>query len=109
VPAYNPGKQFHPRASGGIGLVITAGGRRIYHAGDTDMIPEMADIEADVALLPVGGKYTMTASEAAQVANRIKPKMAVPMHWGDLIGSREDAELFCAQCNVPTQILEVAE
>jgi len=108
VPAYNPHKNFHPKSAGGVGFIITAGGRRIYHAGDTDIIPEMANIKADVALLPVGGKYTMTASEAAQAANMIKPKVAVPMHWGDIVGSRADAELFCAQCQVPTQILEPA-
>jgi len=106
VPAYNPRKEFHPKRAGGIGFIITAGGRRIYHAGDTDAIPEMANIKADVALLPVGGKYTMTASEAAQVANQIKPKVAVPMHWGDIVGTHTDAKLFCEQCQVPTQMLE---
>lgn len=106
VPAYTPDKQFHPKPAGGVGFIITAGGRRVYHAGDTDAIPEMADIEADVALLPVGGKYTMNAGEAAQVANMIKPAMAVPMHWGDVIGSRADAETFRDQCQVPVEILE---
>jgi len=108
IPAYNPAKQFHPKSAGGVGFVLTVGGRRIYHAGDTDVIPEMADVKADVALLPVGGKYTMNASEAAQVANMIKPKMAVPMHWGDIVGSRADAQRFCAECRVPTQLLEPA-
>jgi len=107
VPAYNPRKQFHPKLAGGVGFIITAGGRRIYHAGDTDAIPEMAEIKTDVALLPVGGKYTMTASEAAEVANMIQPAVAVPMHWGDIIGSRADAESFRAQCQVPVEILEV--
>jgi L-ascorbate metabolism protein UlaG (beta-lactamase superfamily) len=106
VPAYNPAKQFHPKAAGHVGYIVTVGGRRIYHAGDTDVIPEMANIKTDVALLPVGGKYTMTASEAAQAANLIKPKVAVPMHWGDIIGSRADAEDFRAQAKVPVQILE---
>jgi L-ascorbate metabolism protein UlaG (beta-lactamase superfamily) len=107
VPAYNPAKQFHPKAAGHVGFIITAGGRRIYHAGDTDVIPEMAKIQTDVALLPVGGKFTMTASEAAQAANLIKPKVAVPMHWGDIIGSRADAEAFKKACKVPVQILQV--
>lgn len=106
VPAYNPAKQFHPKAAGHVGFIITAGGRRIYHAGDTDAIPEMANIQTDVALLPVGGKYTMTASEAAQVANLIKPKVAVPMHWGDIIGTRADAEAFKKASKVPVEILE---
>ena len=106
VPAYNRAKDFHPQAAGGVGYVFTAGGRRIYHTGDTDAIPEMANITADVLFLPVGGKYTMNASEAAQVANMIKPKVAVPMHWGEIIGSRADAEAFQAQCQVPVEILE---
>jgi L-ascorbate metabolism protein UlaG (beta-lactamase superfamily) len=106
VPAYNPAKQFHPKAAGHVGFVITAGGRRIYHAGDTDLIPEMAEIKADVALLPVGGKYTMNAQEAAQAANTIKPQVVVPMHWGDVIGSRADAEEFRSQAKVPVEILE---
>jgi len=106
VPAYNPNKQFHPKATGGVGFVLTVGGRRIYHAGDTDAIPEMANIKADVVFLPVGGKYTMTASEAAQVANKIKPAVAVPMHWGDVIGSRADADKFRAECQVPVEILK---
>jgi L-ascorbate metabolism protein UlaG (beta-lactamase superfamily) len=106
VPAYNPAKQFHPKAAGHVGFIITAGGRRIYHAGDTDLIPEMANVQADVALLPVGGKYTMTASEAAQAANLIKPKVAVPMHWGDIIGTRADAEEFKRASKVPVEILE---
>jgi L-ascorbate metabolism protein UlaG (beta-lactamase superfamily) len=106
VPAYNLNKPNHPKAAGHVGFILTAGGRRIYHAGDTDVIPEMANIKADVALLPVGGTYTMTASEAANVANRIQPKVAVPMHWGTLVGSRADAELFRRACKVPVEILE---
>ncbi len=110
VPAYNLGKHFHPKSAGGVGFILTAGGRRIYHAGDTDAIPEMADIQAEVVLLPVGGKYTMDASEAARVANMIKPKMAVPMHWGaGVVGTRADAERFCSLCEVPTRILEPEE
>lgn len=109
VPAYNLRKHFHPQSAGGVGFILTVSGRRVYHAGDTDAIPEMADIQADVVLLPVGGKYTMDASEAARVANAIKPKIAVPMHWGaGVIGTRADAERFCALCEVPTKILETA-
>lgn len=105
VPAYNAAKQFHPKQAGGVGFIVTAGGRRIYHAGDTDPIPEMNQIKADVVLLPVGGKYTMTAAEAAEVANTIKPAVAVPMHWGDIVGSRADAEAFRTQCQVPVEII----
>ena len=80
------------------------GGVRIYHAGDTDVIPEMDDIEADVALLPVGGTYTMTADEAAQAANTIKPQVAVPMHWGAIVGGDSDAQRFSDLCQMEVVI-----
>jgi len=106
VPAYNIGKRFHPRANQWVGYVITLDGTRYYHAGDTDLIPEMSDVKADVAFLPAGGKYTMTAQEAAQAANIIKPKVAIPMHWGTIVGSADDAQAFRDACQVPVEILE---
>ena len=105
VPAYNIGKQFHPMAAGHVGYIILTGGRTIYVAGDTDRIPEMAGLKVDVAMLPVGGKYTMTGDEAAEAANAIKPKVAVPLHYGSVIGSRADAERFKRLCKVPVEIL----
>ncbi len=105
-PAYNLGKKFHPRANGWVGYVIEINGKRIYHAGDTDHIPEMEGIKADIALLPVGGTYTMTAKEAAEAANRMSPKLAVPMHYGSIVGSIKDAEEFKSLCKVPVEILE---
>jgi L-ascorbate metabolism protein UlaG (beta-lactamase superfamily) len=108
VPAYNVGKPFHPREANGVGFVMTVAGERLYFAGDTDHIPEMAGLACDVALLPVGGKYTMTAEEAAQAAGAIQPKMAVPMHYGaGVIGTSADAETFRSHCPVPVTILEV--
>ncbi len=94
VPAYNKGKPFHKRADEWCGYVIEINGKKFYHAGDTDLIDEMAGIRADVALLPVGGTYTMTAREAAQAAAIMKPKLAIPMHYGSIVGSASDAELF---------------
>ena len=95
VPAYNVNKPYHPRGYGGIGVVITVAGVRIYHAGDTDFIPEMKELkDIDVALLPVSGTYVMTAEEAAEAAKAIKPKLAIPMHYGAIVGSRRDAEKF---------------
>ncbi len=100
VPAYNLNKNFHEK-------VVNIAGKRIYHAGDTDFIPEMKEIkEIDVALLPVGGTYTMDASEAAKAANTIKPKVAVPMHYGSIVGSEEDAKTFKELCNVEVEIME---
>lgn len=106
VPAYNTDKPHHPKAAGWVGFIIEMGGSRIYHAGDTDSIPEMDEIKADIALLPVGGTYTMTAEEAAQAAERIKPKVAIPMHWGEIVGSRADAEKFKRLCSCEVRILD---
>ena len=86
IPAHNVGKQFHPQFAGGVGFLFTVNDIRKYHAGDTDFIPEMKDVRADVVLLPFCGKYTMNAEEAAQTDNTIKPQVAVPMHWGTIIG-----------------------
>lgn len=106
VPAYNVDKDFHPKAKGGVGYVVTVGGSRIYHSGDTDFIPEMEKIQADVILLPVGGTYTMSAEEAAKAANLMRPKVAVPMHYGTIVGSERDAERFKELCDVPVEILK---
>lgn len=93
VPAYNLGKEFHPKKNRWVGYIITlSNGQRIYHSGDSDAVPEMRTIAVDVALLPCGGTYTMTAREAAEIANVFKPKLLIPMHWGDIVGSKKDAE-----------------
>lgn len=101
VPAYNlnkfrePGKVFHPKADGRVGYVVTIGGVRFYHAGDSDATPEMKAIDVDVAFLPVSGTYVMTAEEAADAAKAMKTKVAVPMHYGaGVVGTLRDAEKF---------------
>ncbi len=95
VPAYNIDKRFHPKSNGWIGFVLTVGGIRIYHAGDTDLIPEMKNIVADIAFLPVSGTFVMTAEEAVQAALDIKPGVAIPMHIGGAsVGSMDDASRF---------------
>jgi L-ascorbate metabolism protein UlaG (beta-lactamase superfamily) len=113
VAAYNTskldpdGRPFHPREAGGVGFVLRVGGERLYHSGDTDVIPEMDSIGGvDVALLPVSGVYVMTADEAVEAARRIGPRIAVPMHWGEHVGTRDDAEAFARQAPVEVQILE---
>ena len=93
-PAYNTNKEFHPKAAGMLSFVVTLDGVRYYHAGDTDFIPEMKDMEVDVAFLPVSGTYVMTADEAVKAAEAIKPKIAIPMHYGAIVGSEKDAEKF---------------
>jgi len=95
VPAYNVNKHFHPQSAGHVGFIFTVGDKRIYHAGDTDLIPEMDSIQADIALLPVSGKYVMTADEAVHAAQKVMPQVAIPMHYGaGVAGSIKDAERF---------------
>lgn len=93
VPAYNIDKKFHPKTNGWVGYIITlSNGEKIYHAGDTDFIPEMKSIVADIAMLPCGGTYTMTSKQAAEAANAFKPKLLIPMHYGSVVGSKADAD-----------------
>lgn len=106
VPSYNAAKQFHPRKSGNVGYVFTVDGVRYYHAGDTDAIPEMKDIRADVAFLPVGGTYTMDAQEAAKAAATMQVRVVVPMHYAKIVGSLDDAKRFAKLAKVPVVILE---
>ncbi len=94
VPAYNVGKKFHPKTAGMVGYVFTVAGVTYYHAGDTDEIPEMAGLSPHVAFLPVSGTYVMTAEEAARAARAIHPKVAIPMHYGSIVGSAADAARF---------------
>lgn len=94
VPSYNTNKQFHPKDNNWVGYIFTVQGQRIYIAGDTDYIPEMKNFKADIALLPVSGTYVMTAEEAVKAALDIKPKIAIPMHFGSIVGSKDDAKKF---------------
>ncbi len=111
VAAYNVDKEFHPRALG-VGFIVDIDNKRIYHAGDTDYIREMENknhfIDIDVALLPIGGTYTMNAEEAAKAANTIKPKIAIPMHYGSIVGTKEDAKKFkeLVSKDIKVEILE---
>jgi len=110
VPAYNltkfrsPGVPFHPKDAGHVGYLITVKGLTIYHTGDSDFIPEMKGLKPDVALLPVSGTYVMTAEEAAEAAAAIQPKVAIPMHVGEGIGSLADAERFREKAAVPVVV-----
>jgi L-ascorbate metabolism protein UlaG (beta-lactamase superfamily) len=112
VPAYNltkfrsPGKPYHPKEDGKVGFIFTIGGRRVYHAGDTDLIPEMGTFVCDIALIPASGKYVMTAEEGAEAANIIKPKVAIPMHLGAIVGGDAEAATFKKHSRVPVTILK---
>ena len=113
IPAYNvnkfhsPGVPFHPKESGYVGFILTVKGLRIYHAGDTDFIPEMKNLKVDIALLPVSGTYVMTAEEAAEAATAIRPKLAIPMHVGGPIGSLSAVERFKEKASVPVMVMSI--
>jgi len=116
VPAYNVVEErldYHPRGNGWVGFVLQLDGRSHYHAGDTDHVPELEDIRADVAFLPIGGTYTMDAGEAAGLARAMSPGLAVPAHFGfrlddgELVGVSADAERFRAgAAPVPVEVME---
>jgi len=105
IPAYNIDKAFHPKEEGWVGYLIKIDEVLIYHAGDTDKIPEMQKLTGFkqsgkdfVALLPIGGRFTMTAEEASEAAKLIKPDLAIPMHYGGIVGTEEDAKEFVELC-----------
>ncbi|MFN4227936.1 MAG: MBL fold metallo-hydrolase [Candidatus Ratteibacteria bacterium] len=108
VPAYNINKNYHPKANNWCGYIIEIEGKKIYIAGDTDFIPEMKNISADIVIVPIGGTYTMNAEEAANAVNIIKPKIAIPYHYGDIVGSERDAKLFSSfVLNSEVKILKI--
>jgi L-ascorbate metabolism protein UlaG (beta-lactamase superfamily) len=96
VHAYNTNKKFHPKSDDKVGFVISITNNRIYHAGDTDLIPEMESIRPDIAFVPVSGTYVMNAEEAAKAVNELlRPKkIALPMHYGSIVGTEADAKKF---------------
>ncbi len=94
VPSYNTDKEFHPKRNAWLGFIIEIQGVRVFHAGDTDFIPEMNGFNVDIALLPVSGTYVMTADQAVEAALAISPKLAIPMHYGTIVGSDQDAINF---------------
>lgn len=94
VPAYNTNKAFHPKENEWVGYIIEIKGIRYYIAGDTDITEENKKVKCDVAFVPVGGTYTMDFKEAARLINEIKPKIAVPTHYGDIVGTNQDATDF---------------
>ena len=106
VPAYNLNKTFHPPKGGRVGYVVEINRTRIYYAGDTDNIPEMSKLtNIDVALLPVSGTYVMDWNEAVAATAVIKPKLVIPMHYGSVIGSLEDAQKFKENASCPVAII----
>ena len=99
IPAYNTNKTFHPKENGWVGYIIEIKGVRYYIAGDTDITEENRRVKCDVAFVPVGGTYTIDFKEAAQLINEIQPKIAVPIHYGSVVGTKQDATDFIKLLN----------
>ena len=106
VPSYNVLKPFHPKSARWVGYIIASDGERIYVAGDTDATGEAKDVSCDIALVPVGGTYTMNAKEAARLVNAIRPKAAIPVHYGSIVGDAKDGEIFasCVDSDIKVEL-----
>ncbi|MBQ8966127.1 MBL fold metallo-hydrolase [Ruminococcus sp.] len=96
VAAYNLLKPFHPRKNGWLGYVVTVSGQRIYVCGDTDATSEAKAVKCDIICVPAGGTFTMNAKQAAELVNIIRPKTAIPTHYGTMVGKPADGEVFAA-------------
>lgn len=94
IQAYNENKKFHPREKNWVGYILNIENQKVYIAGDTDITEENKNIECDIALVPIGGTYTMNYKEAAELINIVKPKKVIPMHYGEIVGDKEDAIKF---------------
>ncbi len=106
VPAYNTVEaraEAHPKRNSWVGYVLQLGGSTIYHAGDTDDLPELEKVKSDIAFVPIGGTYVMEPERAASFVRKLAPKIAVPMHYGYVVGSRSDGEKF-KQAAKPVQV-----
>ena len=105
VPAYNPGKKFHPKSNNWLGYIVTLGGQRIYVAGDTDATPEARAVSCDIAMIPIGGTFTMDLREAAEFINELKPGTVIPTHYGSVVGDPADGEAFAKLVEGATEVV----
>ena len=104
VPAYNILKPFHMKTAEYVGYILHVNGKRIYIAGDTDETQEAKDVKCDIALVPIGGTYTMDAKKAADLVNILRPEVAIPVHYGNVVGSMKDANVFAANVKSPINV-----
>ena len=104
VPAYNILKPFHPKNAGWVGYILRLDGNRIYIAGDTDATKEAKAVKCDIALVPIGGTYTMNANKAAELVNILRPDVAIPVHYGTFVGSPRDGEVFASNVKEPIKV-----
>jgi len=106
IPAYNTVKPFHPRRAEWVGYILRADGKRIYVAGDTGLTKEARQVKCDIALLPVGGTYTMDTRRAAELANTIRPEYVIPTHYGSIVGKKSDGQTFASLVKSPVKVVE---
>ncbi len=106
IPMYNILKPFHPKAAGWVGYILKINGKRIYIAGDTDATKEAKEVICDIALVPIGGTYTMDAKKAAELVNEINPEVAIPTHYGSIVGKLSDAKVFAANVKDTIKVVE---
>ena len=99
ISAYNTNKPFHPKENGWVGYIITLNDTRYYIAGDTDITEENKKVKCDIAFVPVGGIYTMDYKEAVELINQIQPQIAIPIHYGSVVGDKEDGYEFIKLLN----------
>lgn len=104
IPAYNIIKPFHLKIFGWVGYILEIGGKRIYIAGDTDKTKEAEAVHCDIAMVPIGGTYTMNAKKAAELINIIQPEVAIPTHYGSIVGNKNDGELFKENVKAPVKM-----
>lgn len=94
IPAYNTNKKFHPKDNNWVGYLLRLENQVIYISGDTDITEENKKVKCDIALVPIGGTYTMKYDEAAELINIIRPKLVIPTHYAEIVGEKEDAKKF---------------
>lgn len=104
VPAYNILKAFHPKSAGWVGYILRIDGHMIYIAGDTDATKEAKEVKCDIALVPIGGTYTMDAKKAAELVNTLRPNVAIPTHYGSIVGKPSDGETFAQYVKDPIKV-----
>lgn len=104
IPAYNSLKPFHPKNAEWVGYILRVDGQQIYIAGDTDATKEAKAVKCDVALVPIGGLYTMNAKKAAELVNAIRPSVSIPTHYGSIVGKKEDADVFAENVKEPVKV-----
>ena len=104
VPAYNILKPFHRKDAEWVGYILRIDGKRIYIAGDTDATKEAKAVKCDIAIVPIGGTYTMDAKKAAELVNILHPDVAIPVHYGTVVGSPRDGNVFAENVKKPIKV-----